>query len=139
MKITTTTKKQFLAELTFVVKNMKETPSASEKLYYFSALYGMAQRLMNLDFDPELCFLFQILQLTYQLINARVLAQQSGQESSVRVPEGLFERLENYLQELGEIIEQEENTCPLLQKILNLAFTTTGNGYYLYLKGQLKV
>jgi len=139
MKITTTAKRQLLTELTFVVKNMRDTTNASEKLYYFSALYGMAQRLMNLDFDSELCFLFQVLQLSYQMINTRVVALQSGQEKGIRIPENLFGSLENYLQELGDTINKEENTCPILQKILNIAYITTGNGYYLYLKGQLKV
>lgn len=139
MKISKNAKKTLSEEITFVLNHMKQTTVPADKLYFFSAIYGIAQRLMNFEFDPELCFLFQVLQLAYQTINTRLAAMQSGQEGGVRVPEGLFERLEDSLLELADVVGRGENTCPVLQKILNLAYATTGNGYYLYLKGMLKV
>ena len=139
MNISENGKKELISEISFVLKNMKNTKNTSEKMFFFSAVYAMAQRIMNFEYDSELLFLYQVLQLAYQTINARVTTIQSGAEVAVNIPENLFTNLENYLQELSEVIEDNKSTCPVLQKIINLSYVTTGNGYYLYLKGMLKL
>ena len=41
--------------------------------------------------------------------------------------------------EIASRVEKEETTYPLLEKMMTLSYSTTGNGYYLFQKGELKL
>jgi len=71
------------------------------------------------------------------MINARLTAISTGQEGGISIPDNLFSGLEDALQEMVDSIDKGAETYPALQKMGNLAYSTTGNGYYLYLKGML--
>jgi len=131
--------KIFIDEINFVIKSMKNTNMPGDKLYFLSAVYGMAQRIINLEYDPELNFIQQVVQLVYNMVNARLAALSARQEVGISIPDHLFERLEEALQEMADTIVRGEQSYPALQKMVNLAYTTTGNGYYLYLKGIIPV
>lgn len=124
-----------------VVEKMKETKDLSEKMYFFSATYGVVSRVFNLDFDPVLVFVHLVLNAAYDNINGRLMALKGGQDKVVQIPEGLFDNLQKAVEELAENIEtgNEDKFFKNLQKIANLAFVTTGNGYYLYKKGVLQL
>ena len=139
MNLSPEMQERFIDEVNFVIKNMKNTDNPTEKLYFFSAGYAMAQRIINLEYEPELNFIQQVLQLTYNMVNARLIAISAGQEGGISIPDKLLTRLEEALEEMVDRIEQGKETYPALQKMVNLAYSTTGNGYYLYLKGMIKV
>lgn len=139
MNLSPDMQKRFIDEVNFVIKNMKNTDNPTEKLYFFSAGYAMAQRIINLEYEPELNFIQQVLQLVYNMVNARLTAISAGQEGGISIPDDLFTSLEEALEEMVDRIQQGVETYPALQRIVNLAYSTTGNGYYLYLKGLLKV
>jgi hypothetical protein len=139
MNLSPDMQKRFTDEVHFVIKSMKNAETAAEKLYFFSAGYGMAQRIINFEYEPELVFIQQVLQLVYNMINARIAAISARQEAGISMPENLFNRLEEALEEMMDRIEQGAEIYPALQKMVNLAYSTTGNGYYLYLKGMIKV
>ncbi len=139
MNLSPDMQKRFTDEVHFVVKSMRDTNTPAEKLYFFSAGYAMAQRIINLEYEPELNFIQQVLQLVYNMVNARLTAISAGQEGGISIPDDLFTSLEEALEEIVDRIEQGAETYPALQRIVNLAYSTTGNGYYLYLKGLLKV
>lgn len=129
----------FTDEIDFVVRRMKESQDPARKLYFLSAVHGMALRIMNIEFDPELAFIHHVLNFAYGTINGRLAAISGGQEKGAGIPEKLFDRLEESLQEMIANIQQGEQTYPVLQTISNLAYSATGNGYYLYLKGMLSI
>lgn len=139
MNLSKTMEKKFIEEIRFVLKNMKSVQEPAKKLYFFSATYAMAQRILNLEYDPELNFIMQVLQHAHATIDGRVSAVLSGRETAISIPENLFDRLEDALQEMVDCLERDQQTYLALQKIANLAYSTTGNGYYLHLKGALKV
>ncbi len=139
MNLSPEMQERFIDEVNFVIKNMKNTDNPTEKLYFFSAGYAMAQRIINLEYEPELNFIQQVLQLTYNMVNARLIAISAGQEGGISIPDKLLTRLEEALEEMVDRIEQGTETYPALQKMVNLAYSTTGNGYYLYLKGMIKI
>jgi len=139
MNLSPDMQKRFIDEVNFVIKSMKNADTPGEKLYFFSAGFGMAQRIINFEYDPELTFIQQVLQLVYNMVNARVGALLVKQEVGISIPDHLFNNLEEALQEMVDRIEQGVETYPVLQKMVNLAYTTTGNGYYLYLKGMIPV
>lgn len=131
--------KVFTDEIRFVMQRMQQSKDPATKLYFFSAVYGMAFRILNIEFDPELAFIHHVLNAAYGTINHRLTMLSQGQERSVGIPEKLLDRLEEALEEMVAKIEQGEETHPVLQTISNLAYSTTGNGYYLYLKGMLSI
>ena len=139
MNLSQNMKNELTNEIKFVVKKMNDADSPSEKLYFFSALYGIAQRIINFEYDPELAFIHQVLQFVHNTVNSRIAVITSGQQAPVGIPDNLFTSLQNTLAELAFNIEKGTNVYPQLQAMMNLAYSTTGNGYYLYLKGMLKV
>ena len=138
MNISEGFKKEFADEISYVITKMREVKRPVEKIYYFTAVHGMALRIINIEYDPELSFVHQTLNYVYATINSRLTMFAMGQEAVVTLPEELFDKLEEYLSELMVKIQTGKNTHAVLQKMCNLAYSTTGNGYYLYEKGILK-
>jgi hypothetical protein len=61
MKLSKNMKQLLIDELNFIIKKMKESEAAQEKMYFFSAAHGMVNRIMNLEFNNLLTNdLFQI-------------------------------------------------------------------------------
>jgi hypothetical protein len=139
MNLSPDMQKVFTDEVHFVINKMRSTDSPKDKIYFFSAAHAMAQRVINLEYDPELNFIQQVLQLAYNTINARLSAISTGQQTDISIPASLFDKLEEKLEEMVGLIDEGLETYPALQKIANIAYITTGNGYYLYLKGMIKL
>jgi len=138
MQLTKSSKLALVNEIRTAVDYMSKANIAQEKMYFFSAVFGIANRVMNLEFDPELGFIHHVTNSAYTTINANLLMVAQGQ--SVRtVPPQLFEKMQEALQDLATRIEKGEPTYPVLERISNLAYSTSGNGYYLFLKGDLKI
>ena len=62
-----------------------------------------------------------------------------GKDTLIDLPDDLFDKLCDSLEELAEKIEKDEDTYSVLQKLSVFAYVTTGNGYYLYRKGILRI
>jgi len=139
MNLSPHTQRIFTDEMRFVIKNMRDTNKLTEKLFFFSASYAMAQRVINIEYDYELAFIQQVLQLAYNTINTRLAMISTGQQTDISIPDNLFNKLEETLEEMVDMIDKGSYTYVALQKIANIAYATTGNGYYLYLKGMLKL
>jgi hypothetical protein len=125
-------------EIRTVVDHMSRAGTAKEKMYFFSAVFGVAHRIMNLEFDPELGFVHHVTNAAYNTINTALLLVTQGQ-SMPTFPENVFDKLQEALKDLATYIEEEKQTYPVLERISNLAYSTSGNGYYLFLKGLLKI
>ena len=139
MNISKGMQKKFVDEIRFVAEHMEAASTAQEKAYFFSAMPGMAQRIVNFEYDPELVFIHQVGQLVYNTINAWLPSIATRQDRAGSMSEEIFPELVAALEEMAASIEQEQNTYHALQKMVNLAYSTTGNGRYLYLKGLLKI
>lgn len=134
MRLSSDMEERFVDEVNLVVKNMKATNSFSEKLYFYSAVYAQAQRVINFEYDPEMVCILQVCQLVYGQINSRLQAISEGRDKVIQIPSRLFDDLQDALTDLVSCIKSKKETYMPLQKMLNIAFCTTGNGYYLYLK-----
>lgn len=139
MKISEKNKKIVVDEFKYIVKKMKQTDSNREKLYYFSGSYAVVSRVLNLEFDPCLVFIHNVLQTAHGTIVQTLQNIQAGQERVITLPDILFERLTKELNQLGVAIEKDEDFYPALQGISNVAYFATGNGFYLFQKGLLKI
>jgi len=138
MKLSSEYKNILLDEFRFATKMMKEKPDPEDKLFYFSSTYGVLSRIFNLKFDPELVFIHSILNNAHINILNRLNAIKGG-ERTVVFPEGYFDKLTEYVEELAEKISKNENVYKTLINIGLLTFLTTGNGAYLLQKGSFKI
>ncbi len=130
--------KVFTDELRTAIEHMKKASMPQEKLFFLSAVHGAAFRIMNIQYDTELAFIHHVVNAAYGMMQANLVSIKQGQGVNT-FPKDVFDKLENALEELVVRIEKGEKTYPVLEKISNLAYSTTGNGYYLYLKGRLIV
>ena len=138
MQLSKNSKLAMANEIRTAVDYMSKTNVAQEKMYFFSAVFGIANRIMNLEFDPELGFVHHVTNAAHVTINGNLALVAQGQ--SVRTfPPQFFEKLQEALEDLASHIEKGEPTYPELERISNLAYSTSGNGYYLFLKGALKI
>jgi len=138
MNLSSDMQKVFTDEVATAIKHMKSVNTLEEKLFFFSAVYGAAFRIMNIQYDAELAFIHHVVNAAYGMMQANLASIKQGQGVNT-FPKDAFDKLENALEELVVKIEKGEKTYPVLEKISNLAYSTTGNGYYLYLKGMLTV
>jgi len=139
MDISDNLKKTIVKEINFAVNKMNENSAAEKKLYYFSAVYGMILRILNLEYDSDLVYTHFILSETHRAFSGRLQSNLKGQEKVIFLQEEHFKKLSAITKELGKRIEKDEDICDTLKKFAILSFTTTGNGYYLEQKGLLKI
>lgn len=130
-------------EYRFAADKVVEADRLRDKLYFFSALFGEANRALNQHWDAELALIHNVLQEAHKQINARVLSVLSRSEPVVSIPPELPGAIDKVAQELADIFEMKEVDSTKLYEVLvrvaELSYVTSGNGYYLYLKGDLKV
>ena len=135
MKLSTANKKKLIEEIEFALNSMKVAEDPETKLYYFSAVYGVMPRIFNIEYDSNLVFIHFVVNATYNNINSRL----KNPEKVVKIPDDLFEKLENTTNELLNTLKQNKNLYEVLKKFILLAYVTSGNGYYLYQRGLLKI
>lgn len=128
-------RRMIIDEFNFAVGKMREKTDPLEKLFYYSAAYGILPRIFNQEFNPQLVHMHMILQLSYNTINRAVHEILSGMERVIKIPENYFEKLEDTLEELAEKMEKYDDVGTTLQKITNITYALIGNGYYLLQKG----
>lgn len=141
MNVSKQYKEIIIEELNNVAIKMKESDDINEKMYFFSAAYSMVQRIFNLEFNPTLVLIHMILNTTYSTISGRIEVVKRGQDRAVKIPKGLFDNLQETIVDIADNIskDDENELFKNLQKIANLSYSTTGNGYYLFQKGMLKI
>ena len=139
MRISPPFKKLMIKEFRYAAKKMKEEDNPFKKAYFFSATYGIVSRIFNIEFDPFLVLMHTVLNAAHATLDARLSALLQKSDMAVELPEKLFDRLAEAVKELAIKIEQDKAAFEPLQDIANLAYSTTGNGYYLYQKGVLRV
>ena len=125
-------------EIKIAVDMMKESRDAFGKLFYFSAIYGVLQRIYNVEYNEDLVFAHLIINATHQGFLQRLAAIKQG-DSAVMISDEQFDKLTDLSEELGEKFQNNEDIVDTLKKIVVLLYTTQGNGYYLMRKGVLKI
>jgi hypothetical protein len=132
-------RKMITEEIHFVVSKMDESPEPEQKLYYFSGIYSMIQRILNFECDTDLIGLHLVLRETYGAFSGRLQAILKGGERLIPLEEIHFTKLSELSKELARNIERKQDAGELLKKFAVLSYSTTGNGYYLRTKGLLNI
>ena len=139
MNISDSFRKTIVDEFRYAAKKMKEETEAFRKIYFFSATYGIVFRVFNLEFDPTLVFIHNVLQTTYANIDNILHRIARREETVIQIPDRVLENLAEAIEELSDEIERDGDVAQCLQKISNIGYVGTGNGYYLYQKGTLRI
>ncbi len=125
-------------EFAFVIKRMAASNDPSEMMYFFSGLYAMIHRILNLEFSNELLFVHFIIEKSYKDIVERIDHIKRGQ-NIIKFNEDFGIKLLEYTIELKESFYNSKLRQNALEKIVVLAYTTCGNGFYLSEKGRISV
>ena len=128
------------SEFRFVADSMAATPVLAKKLYLFSAFFAEVNRSMNQHWDAELALTHLVLVSAHRDMLGRISQPSPLSED---VPQELPEALTKVAADLAELFKRpEQDTAELhalLARVAEIAYTATGNGYYLYLKGTVKL
>ncbi|MBI2917455.1 MAG: hypothetical protein HYY01_05615 [Chloroflexi bacterium] len=131
------------SEFRFAADKVAEAPNLPAKLYFFSALFGETNRIMNQSWNAELALLHMVLLSAHREINGRLTGAAADLNRAVGLPERLPEALTEISRNLADLFEEETIGVPelhtLLARVAELGYTCTGNGQYLYLKGQIRI
>ncbi len=130
MKLSVGQRETLANEIKVARGKMEEERDQLRKIFFYSAIFGATTRTMNAAYDSHLQFIDYVLETSYLLLNQRVQAIRGG-DNTVRVSNEFFQQLSNYLGELEKRIRNDKEAFDILQKISNLTFETSGNGYYL--------
>jgi hypothetical protein len=139
MKIPSELRSKLVNEIKFVAEKMRTEKDLRAKVYYFSGIHGEMFRIFNFHFDPQLLFAHNVLNYAYEAMRARSDAIVMGRDALIDFPDGFFDRLCECLEKLASAIENDQDPYPVLQDISCLVYVTTGNGYYLFQKGVLRI
>src|SRR5947208_2779508 len=94
MQLSERDRNRFANELYYIVKQMHEKQAdIFSQVYFFSAGFGITQRLLNEKWDAELSLIHLVLQTTYTGIQTRLQSIVSGNDRAVALPEGFMTAL----------------------------------------------
>ena len=139
MQLPETLQLRLASEFRFAADKMADAPDLPTKLYFFSAFYGEVNRAFNQSWSSELGLMHLVLREVYQQISGRLNMPTPG----TAIPKELPEALGWVASELAELFEGKQIDDARFHQVLAraaaLSYVATGNGYYLYLKGQIRI
>ena len=131
------TLKEYLAGECETVAAKMATESDVDRLYYFSAVFGAAQRVFNIEYSPQVLHLFVVANWTHSQLTARLQAEQGAHLMTPSMPKGMLEALTGIVREIAQRVREDQDFTDLLSEMCRVGYTSTGNGYYLLQVGKL--
>lgn len=108
---------------------MKEESDPLKKLFYYSAVKGVLERLQRYHYDKELLISVPITEISYVIINDRVNHLKSG-DSTIPITDEMLNKLIEAIFELKQAIETDQATYPVIEKMMDVAYSSSGPGFY---------
>jgi len=135
MGISKELRKKLVQELRYCADKMSKERDLRKKQFFFSNTINAVSNAIDFEYDSQLVLIELVLDVSSSTIANRIEVILSGKDTSVELVEGLYDKLYDYLNELALNVEENQDTYKSLEKIAELAHTTTERGYYLYTKG----
>lgn len=140
MKLSDNYREILTSEFKYVASKMREDNEAADKSYYYSAAYGMAYRILNLEYSHTLLFIHFVLQTSHLAVHMRTTEYNRGQNRHIPLVSQVYAQLADELDSLAKTIESgEDDVYPILERINATGYICSGNGYYLFQKGILEI
>lgn len=124
-----------------ILRRLSTVKNPADFLYLFSASFGVLNRVMNFECDSTLVFMHHGLHTLHQAVQGRLQASTSSPGELMGVPDVFLKKMADILERLRAafIDGSVSKIHAVLEDASNLAYATTGNGFYLFLTGKLKV
>lgn len=139
MKIRDDIRLMLADEFEFALSKMRELPSLpdfGQMLFYYSAFAGALNRALNMQWHRDLALLHFVIQFSYNEINSIV-----GRGGLNLIDDRLHQRLLVVCETIGKHFQDDtvtpETLYPLVARLTELSYSTTGNGQYNMQKGNL--
>jgi hypothetical protein len=127
-------------EFQIVTVNIKATPDdLSNMLYNFSACHAALNRVLNIETNDDLILLHAVFNGCYGLLVNRVSLMSQNAERPVQIPRGFPDKLATIIGEFASRFRENRDVSDLLLALTKLCYITTGNGYFLYQTGRIKI
>ena len=131
--------KRLRDELRLAVTKMAETDSPHHKLYYFSVFFGETVRVLNWHWDEDVALIWAVTQSTHHSMLQRIAESNQG-ERVVILTKSYFDALTRESIALVDWVENNGSKaalCGIMASLAEIAYATTGNGFYLLEKGHI--
>lgn len=131
-------------EYRYAATKMQESSQPALKLFYFSVLFGEAQRGLNWEWDRDLALIYTVTQHAYTQINTTIQMPGLGQVLPIDWTT-VWDKLTQVASDLAAYFENTENEdsrgelCQILGRFAEIVYVVSGNGSYLYEKGLVKL
>ena len=139
MKLSNNSQKVIVDEFLYVANRLKGGSPIADKIYAYSAAHSVVNRVLNIEFEPTLILMHSVLKTSHAQINTTVGAIAAGAERVITIQKDLFDYLAQSLQDLADAISKDRDILTPLGRVAIAGYIMTGNGYYLYQKGILKL
>jgi hypothetical protein len=139
MQLPVALKARLADEFRFAAKKMADTSDLGAKLYFFSAFHGELNRALNQFWNRELVLAHLVLHRVHEQIMGRLSMPTPGGPIPPEFPPALDRLAADLAEIFGDAQVDDARLSQLLARAAELSYVCTGNGYYLYLKGEIKI
>ena len=127
-----------IKELEFILGRMDQARNPDEKIYFFSAVQALFNRILNLEYTENLLMAFYATNDAYLSFQQRLSANKQGDIAAI-LTEDQLTKLSEVTKEFLKQVVDDGDIDSVLRKYFVLGYSATGNGYYLMQKGILPI
>lgn len=138
MKLSKEYKTKLEQEFDFVIDKMEQSETPDQILYYFSGIQTLLNRILNLEYSEELVFSYFILEKVHKNI-INVLGSIKQGNPILTFHDKFADKLVELTKDLKNGFFNSKTRIEILKEIVVLAYTCTGNGYFLTEKGTIDI
>ena len=114
LEIQASMRKEIENEFKYISDKIIAEKDTRRKAFFYSAAYGVIRRIVNLQYDPQLSLMELILETSYNTINDRVNRIVIGNDVTVPLIDGFFEKLAQAINDLADCIKSDKDTYKIL-------------------------
>lgn len=129
-------------EYRYAAAKITEVQQLPQKLFYFSILFGEAQRILNFEWDRDLALVHTVTVRAHEQINGALSpAAAAVPVDWATVKEVLAKTTSDLAMFFESSIDKIDHgeLCQILGRIAEVSYMVSGNGSYLYEKGVIKI
>lgn len=126
-------------ECRFVAARLRaiEGNELAEAAYYYSAVFGGLNRVLNISYSDDLCLAHMVTFSAHQALSQRISAFLAGQEPMIKIPTLALQWLADATDALGSDLSTQTISLETLALTARVGHMLTGNGYYLAVRGRI--
>lgn len=115
---------------------MKGATDLSKELYYYSAAFGVLDRVIKTEFDEDLFAASFVTLASYNTLVTQVNLNRGG-DLTIPVQKKELDAVADEVAALSQRIRKGSDLYSVLRRIMILTFEQTGPGHYLVERGRI--